>query len=98
MNRWQPVGGSPRSWLYRLGAESWSDLSELARLWLDELNNVGLHTIDPLSEAPQKQLNPRRPAMEPEEGQLYPARVDKHRQVFWLKLDGPRTSHGAKSG
>jgi hypothetical protein len=98
MNRWQPVGGSPRSWLYRLGTESWSDLSELARLWLNELNDVGLRTIDPLSEAPQKQLNPRRPEMEPEEGQLYPARVDEHRQVFWLKLDGPRTSRGRKSG
>jgi hypothetical protein len=36
--------------------------------------------------------------MEPEEGPLYPARVDEHRQVFWLKLDGPRTSRGAKSG
>jgi hypothetical protein len=36
--------------------------------------------------------------MEPEEGQLYPARVDEHRQVFWLKLDGPRTSRGVKSG
>jgi hypothetical protein len=98
MNRWQPVGGSPRSWLYRLGTESWSDLSELARLWLNELNDVGLRTIDPLSEAPQKQLNPRRPEMEPEEGQLYPARVDEHRQVFWLKLDGPRTSRGRKCG
>jgi hypothetical protein len=98
MNRWQPVGGSPRSWLYRSGAESWSDLSELARLWLNELNDVGLRTIDPLSEAPEKQSNPRRPAMEPEEGQLYPARVDEHRQVFWLKLDGPRTSRGSKSG
>jgi hypothetical protein len=87
-----------RSSLYTSGAESWSDLSELARLWLHELNNVGLRTIDPLSGAPQKQLNPRRPAMEPEEGQLYPARVDEHRQVFWLKLDGPRTSRGGKSG
>jgi hypothetical protein len=36
--------------------------------------------------------------MEPEEGLLYPARVDEHRQVFWLKLDGPRTSRGDKSG
>jgi len=36
--------------------------------------------------------------MEPEEGQLYPARVDEHRQVFWLKLDGLRTSRGSKSG
>jgi len=36
--------------------------------------------------------------MEPEEGQLYPARVDEHRQVFWLNLDGPRTSRSAKSG
>jgi hypothetical protein len=98
MSRWQPVGGSSRSWLYSSGAESWPDLSELARLWLNELNNVGLRTIDPLSEAPQKQLNPRRPAMEPEEGQLYPTRVDKHRQVFWLKLDGRRTSRGVKSG
>lgn len=98
MNRWQPIGGSSKSWLYQSGAESWSDLSELARLWLNELNKVGLRKIDPLSEAPQKQLNPRRPAMEPEEGQLYPARVDEHRQVFWLNLDGPRTSRGAKSG
>jgi hypothetical protein len=75
-----------RSSLYTSGTESWPDLPELARLWLNELNNVSLRTIDPLSEAPQKQLNPRRPAMEPEEGQLYPARVDEHRQVFWLKL------------
>ena len=98
MSRWQPMGGSPKYWLYQSGAEIWSDLSKLARLWLNELNNVGLRTIDPLSEAPQKQLNPRRPAMEPEEGQLYPARVDEHRQVFWLNLDGPRTSRGGKSG
>jgi hypothetical protein len=36
--------------------------------------------------------------MEPEVGQLYPARVDEHRQVFWLELDGPRTRRGDKSG
>jgi hypothetical protein len=87
-----------RSSLYSSGTESWPDLPEVARLWLNELNNVGLRTIDPLSEAPLKQLDPRRPAIEPEEGLLDPARVDDHRQVFWLKLDGPRTSRGSKSG
>jgi hypothetical protein len=84
--------------LYHSGAESWPHLSELARHWLNELKTVGLHTIDPPSEAPQKQIDPRRPVMEPEEGELYPTRVDEHRQVFWLKLDGPRTRRGGKSG
>ncbi len=44
-----------------------------------------------------KQADPERPVIDGQEGELHPVRIGDHRQVFWLKVDGPRTSHGYKN-
>jgi hypothetical protein len=86
-----------RESLYRFGSLEGRDLPELARHWLSELAGVGLREADPDRQAHSKQADPERPVIDAQEGELHPVRVGDHRQVFWLKVDGPRTGHGYKN-
>jgi hypothetical protein len=76
-----------RKLLYEAGLIEWPDLPELANLWLTELADVGLLELDPNQKAPLKQADHRRPTVDPREGKLYPARVEGHRQMFWIQVD-----------
>jgi hypothetical protein len=79
-----------RRFLYEYGVKEWPHLPTIAQLWLSELNSIGLHEIAAGSEAPPKQADHRRPAVDPPQGEVYPIRISNHRQVLWLKLDGHR--------
>jgi hypothetical protein len=87
---------SNRSSLYEQRFRERPHLPELALRWLTELASVGLHEPDPERQAHLKQADPDRPVVDPQERTLLPVRVGGHRQAFWLKMDGSRTSYGYK--
>lgn len=88
----------PRELLYLSGAQEHPRLPGLADAWLAELARVGLPEPDPDGETPPKQKDHRRPAFASQEGELYPVRIDGHRQLLWLKTDGRLMSRGELRG
>lgn len=88
----------PRKLLYWSGTQERRRLPELADAWLAELARVKLPEPDPDGETPPKQKDHRRPAFAPQEDELYPVRIDGHRQLLWLKTDGRLMSHGEMHG
>lgn len=83
--------------LYSFGFREHQHLPELARRWLAELADVGLHKPDPSWQVHLKQASIDRPVFDVQEGELRPVQVGDHRQVFWLKVDGLRTGRGYRN-
>src|ERR687885_2999678 len=72
------------------------DLASLARLWLQELANVGLQEIDRSSGAPPKEPASYYPRSEPLHSDVVPIKLEESREVLWLKLNGRRSERGYK--
>lgn len=83
--------------LHGSGFDEHRSLPELARFWLSELAEAGLHQPAPDRVWPPKMGEPKNHVIAPPEGDLRPLRLGDHRQVFWIELDGPRTNHGYRS-
>ena len=77
----------PKKLLYWAGAQEHPRLPELADAWLAELARARLPEPGPDGETPPKQKDHRRPVFAPQEDELYPVRIDGHRQLLWLKTD-----------
>ena len=85
-----------REALYRSGSTIFWDLTVLVELWLEELQEVGLSTLDPASQAPPKQAETRGPERSSPWGYARPVRVENGK-ALWLGFDGERTEQGYKS-
>jgi hypothetical protein len=75
--------------LHGSGFDEHRSLPELARLWLAELAEVGLHQPAPDRVWPPKMGEPKNHVIAPPEGDLRPLRLGDHRQVFWIRHDRP---------
>ncbi len=72
------------------------DIATLARLWLNELANVGLQEIDRSTGAPPKEPASYYPRSEPLHSDVVPIKLEDSREVLWLKLNGRRSGRGYK--
>jgi hypothetical protein len=85
-----------REALYRSGSTIFWDLTVLVDLWLEELQEVGLSTLDPASQAPPKQPEARGPERSSPWSDARPVHMGKGR-VLWLRFDGDRTEQGYRN-
>jgi hypothetical protein len=85
-----------REALYRSGSTIFWDLTVLVDLWLEELKEVGLSTLDPASQAPPKQAEARGPERSLPWCDARPVRLENGK-VLWLGFDGDRTEQGYRS-
>jgi hypothetical protein len=85
-----------REALYRSGSTIFWDLTVLVDLWLEELKEVGLSTLDPASQAPPKQAEARGPERSLPWGDARPVCLENGK-VLWLGFDGDRTEQGYRS-
>ena len=72
------------------------DIASLARLWLQELANVGLQEINRSSGGPPKEPASYYPRSEPLHSDVVPIKLEESREVLWLKLNGRRSERGYK--
>jgi hypothetical protein len=85
-----------REALYWSGSTIFWDLTVLVELWLEELQKVGLSTLDPASQAPPKQAEARGPERSSPWSEARPVRLEKGK-VLWLRFDGDRTEQGYRN-
>jgi hypothetical protein len=85
-----------REALYRSGSTIFWDLTVLVDLWLEELQEGGLSTLDPASQAPPKQAETRGPERSSPWSDARPVHMGKGR-VLWLRFDGDRTEQGYRN-
>jgi hypothetical protein len=85
-----------REALYRSGSTIFWDLTVLVELWLEELHDIGLSALDPVSQAPPKQGEVRGPEHSSPWSDARPVHVGKGK-ALWLRFDGDRTEQGYRS-
>ena len=85
-----------REALYRSGSTIFWDLTVLVDLWLEELQEGGLSTLDPASQAPPKQAEARGPERSSPWSDARPVHMGKG-GVLWLRFDGDRTEQGYRN-
>jgi hypothetical protein len=93
---WYEDAVERREELYRSGSTTFWDLTDLVKLWLEELHEVGLRALDPDLQAPPKQAEARRPERSLPWSNARPVHLESG-QTIWLRFDGDRSERGYKS-